>query len=225
MIPVRTALVEVEARARGLREWISRHQPGPPGAFYRAGGNSQLTNGLPLSSDDSVIDAGAYEGGWSDEILCRYGCRMFLFEPIPAFAARLRKKYGSNSRVEIFEAALGGEAGRAQISLQADGSSLYRASSAGGPMVDVVDIAAFLDERLPNGAACLKLNIEGGEYDVLERLLNDGWASKLRVILIQFHRIAADSEERRSRIQRRLAETHSVKFDFPFVWECWIRRP
>ena len=224
MIPVRTALVAVEAWANGLKEWISRHQPGAHGAFHRAGGSSQLTNGLPLSSDDIVIDAGAYEGGWSNEILWRYGSRVILFEPVPAFAADLRRKYGSNGRVEVLEAALGGESGRAQISLQADGSSLYGASSA-GPVVDVVDIAAFLDERLPNGAACLKLNIEGGEYDVLERLLDGGRTGKLRVILIQFHRIAADSEERRSRIQKLLSETHSLQFDYPFVWECWVRRP
>jgi len=217
-------LIGIEARAQRVRDWISRHQPGAHGDFHRAGGSSQLTNDLPLSSDDIAIDAGAYEGGWSDEILWRYGCRMCLFEPIPAFAAQLRKKYGSNSRVEIVEAALGGEAGRAQISLQADGSSLYRSSPAGGPVVDVVDVSAFLGERLPNGAACLKLNIEGGEYDVLDRLLKDRWASKLNVILIQFHKIAADSVERRSRIQELLSETHSLRFDYPFVWECWVRR-
>lgn len=226
MIPVRRALVRIEARARAIREWISHRQGGALGAFYRAGGNNQLVSRLPLSSVDVVIDAGAYEGGWADEILCRYGSQMFLFEPIPEFSSRLKDRYRNNDHVEVVNAALGAEAGRAEISLQADGSSIHARSGASSSIfVDVVDIAAFLKSRVPSGAGCLKLNIEGSEYDVLERILSEGLARAIKVILIQFHEIAADSAARRLRIQTALSETHALQFEYPFVWECWGRRP
>jgi FkbM family methyltransferase len=222
---VRRFLVAIEARAKSLYDWLCRQQSGALGAFHRSGGNEQLVDALPLSSTDTVIDAGAYEGQWTDEILCRYGCGAILVEPIPSFASRLRERYKANDRVELVQAALGNRSARASISVADDGSSIYRTASGSGVIeIDVLDVSAFLNEKLSGTCGCLKLNIEGSEYDVLERLLADGCAPKIKVFLIQFHDLVRDSATRREKIQRMLTQTHAAAFDYPFVWECWIRK-
>jgi hypothetical protein len=60
-------------------------------------------------------------------------------------------------------------------------------------MVDVSEVLRELRQhyKLPDeGGAigCLKLNIEGGEYEVLEALINRGEIGSFRCLLIQFHR-------------------------------------
>ena len=46
-----------------------------------------------LSSDDWIVDAGGFRGEWTDEMLCRYGAKVVIFEPNPPYAARLRDRY------------------------------------------------------------------------------------------------------------------------------------
>jgi FkbM family methyltransferase len=177
-----------------------------------------------LASGDLVVDAGGYRGEWCDQILCRYGCRAAVLEPVPAYADALRSRYKGNSRVEVFQAALGAEAGRLPIAVAGEGSSLFRVSSTGEHVeVEILDAVAFL-HRWPNEEiGCLKLNVEGAEYDILDRLLTVGVMARVRALLVQFHQVAGDSVERRASIQAALSRTHRCGFDYPFVWEYWAR--
>src|SRR5262249_51252950 len=71
----------------------------------------------------------------------------------------------------------------------------------------------------------MKINIEGGEYDLLENLIATGLISRIRDIQVQFHMDIPDAERRMHAIQSRLAGTHRLTFQYPFVWENWQRRP
>lgn len=206
------------------RTWRNMHRVGAIGDFYRGGGQKQLYENLPLKTDDLVVDGGGYQGGWTDEMLCLYGCRSIIFEPVPLFAEFLRKRYAYNGRVEVFEAALANRAGLSPIAFSQDGSSIFSAPS-GADMFDVclLDFCAFLQKRGIGELACLKLNIEGGEYDVMEQFISLDLLNMVRCLLVQFHRIEPESEARRELIQKSLRKTHQCRFDYPFVWECWIR--
>jgi FkbM family methyltransferase len=222
---VRRILAKIETEARFAHDWLSRRQRGAHGRFFRAGGNEQLVSALPLESLDIVVDAGAYEGKWVDEILCRYGCRAILFEPVAIFAAKLRERYKGNDRVELVEAALGSHSGRASMNVAGDGSSLLRNGRSGYEAeVDVRDVSSLLQENMTGGCGCLKLNIEGLEYEILEKIVADGLTTRIKILLVQFHGFIPGAQDRRARIQRAIAQTHSMIFDYPFVWECWIRR-
>jgi FkbM family methyltransferase len=183
-----------------------------------------LYENLPLKTDDLVIDGGGYHGNWTNEILCRYGCRSILFEPVPLFAESLRRRYASNSRVEVCEVALANRTGYARIAFAQNSSSIFLMPS-DAEMLDIalLDFCSFLRERGIRELACLKLNIEGGEYDVLEQLISLNLLSMIRCLLVQFHRIEPQSEARRDLIQQALRKTHQCRFDYPFVWECWVR--
>jgi hypothetical protein len=50
----------------------------------------------------------------------------------------------------------------------------------------------------------MSINIEGGEYDLLDHIIDNNLFSRIRCLQIQFHEIAEDSEVRRNYIHRRI---------------------
>ena len=68
----------------------------------------------------------------------------------------------------------------------------------------------------------IKINIEGGEYEVLESLIADNKLSMFKNLQIQFHDfIIENAKERMSKIQQELAKTHVLTYQYEFVWENW----
>ena len=68
------------------------------------------------------------------------------------------------------------------------------------------------------------MNIEGGEYECLARLIQTGAISRVEVLLVQFHRYGLESELSKAQIRINLEKTHSCIFEFPWVWERWDRK-
>lgn len=183
-----------------------------------------MVENFALSSADWIIDAGGFRGEWTDEMLCRYGAKVVIFEPNPPYAARLRDRYNANDRVEVIEAALSDQTGCMALSLCDEGSALMSSASASASArieVRLVDVHKFIDERFSNGLGCLKLNVEGAEFEILEKLLSVGKVDGIRFILVQFHKGPPNCIQRREQIQMLLSATHNKIFDFPFVWELW----
>lgn len=211
-------------QARQDRARLARK--GPIGDFYRAGGN-ELLHALPVTTDDVVIDAGGFEGDWAAAMLVRFGCRVELFEPIPAFAEACRRRFARNDRVAVHEAALGASARTARFAIDSVASSEHTGRRGGTIKARVVDVADVVDRvRASNGeVACLKLNIEGGEYEVLEQLAGCGALASCRSVLVQFHAQPEGWEERFRQAQAELGIVHRCAWRFPMVWELWERGP
>lgn len=208
----------LERALAGWRAFRRDRLPGALGAFHRERGVERLWEALPVRSDSLVLDAGGYRGDWTAEALVRFGCRSLIYEAVPQFAEELRRRFAGNQRVQIVSGALGGKSGELELFVQADGSSAFVQRGA-GVRVPLFDVA----EALREDVACVKLNIEGGEFDLLERILDAGLAARVGSFVIQFHEIDPQSAARRERIRAGLARTHRLVVDYPFVWERWDR--
>jgi hypothetical protein len=68
------------------------------------------------------------------------------------------------------------------------------------------------------------VNIEGGEYDLFDRLIDIGWLPRVRSVLVQFHEWHPQAYRRRRAIRRALRRSHDEAWNYPFVWELWRRR-
>ena len=86
------------------------------------------------------------------------------------------------------------------------------------------DAAEMFEELELDHIDLLELNIEGSEYEVLPRLVETGWISRIDTILVQFHEWLPRAHRRRRSIQRVLRETHTQLWDYPWVWEAWRRK-
>ena len=126
--------------------------------------------------------------------------------------------------VEVHAAALGRGVRRASFSRAATGSSEFIGEGEGRIELEVVDAANFVERLGDAHIACLKLNIEGGEYDVLEGLLDAGLADRFASFLVQFHRQPEGWEARYAEIESRLAATHERAWCYPMLWEKWVAK-
>lgn len=198
--------------------------PGPLGEFYRNGGKELLYD-LPVSTNELVIDAGGFEGDWTSKMLVQYGCRSEVFEPIPAYADNLQRLFRENAMVQVHAAALGGSTRITSFSVASDGSSEFLSKGGSSSIeVEVKDIHGYIESLRDKIIACLKLNIEGGEYEVLERLIELCQTWRFKSFLIQFHKQPEGWEERYIKITTRLRETHNLDWCYPMVWEKWVKR-
>ena len=67
----------------------------------------------------------------------------------------------------------------------------------------------------------MKINIEGAEYDLVEHLIDTKLVEIIRNIQVQFHDFVPNAESRMRKIQEKLRITHSISYQYRFVWENW----
>jgi FkbM family methyltransferase len=200
-------------------------QPGEIGNFWRHGGNKLLFEGLPVNTNAFVIDAGAFRGEWTNGMITRYGCKVIMFEPVPSLFTDIDIYYKNNLNINVINAALGSKNMILPISINEDSSSLFKQfDNNNSTNIEVLDIAKFLIENNLNEISCFKLNIEGGEYDVIERLIEANLIQNCKSILVQFHKQPSDYQSRYSNIEISLKKTHNLIWKFSFVWELWVRK-
>lgn len=197
---------------RRTREWLA----------LDADGSLRLDYALDASS--IVLDVGGYKGDWTAALLARNGCcNIHVFEPMPQFAEQIERRFAHNDSVQVHRFGLGRCDHEIILSAQHDASSAF---VEGGPAVcvEVRDAAEFIASAAPGHVEVMKVNIEGGEYELLEHLLDAGVISRIVNVQVQFHDFVEDAARRMTEIRRRLAETHDLTYHVDFVWENWKRR-
>ncbi len=188
-----------------------------------AQGDATLRLDYDLSDRSTVFDLGGYQGQWASDIHAMYGCQVYVFEPVPAFAGRIARRFRRNARIRVFDFGLAARSETVRLGLAQDATSSYRP---GAETVEarLVSISEFLRSEGVESIDLMKINIEGGEYDLLEHMLDEGLTARIANIQVQFHDFVPDAEARMRAIQRRLAASHAPTYQFPFVWENWRRR-
>ncbi len=174
-----------------------------------------------LEGRSIVFDLGGYEGQWASDIFAMYCCTIHVFEPVPSFARALRGRFARNSRIYIHDFGLASKDETVKLHVDGPGSTIYRANGAQVAEGKLIDVADFLSANSIDKIDLLKINIEGGEYDLLERLIAIKKISSIRNIQVQFHDFVPNAENRMRAIQRALAATHNVTYQYEFVWENW----
>ncbi len=187
------------------------------------GGDSNIRFSYPLTSSSVVIDLGGYDGQWASDLFSRYQSAIYVFEAIPEFADKISRRFVSNSKMEIFPCAIGRNSRTGQMSLDDVGSSLFRGKNK-GVTVRVEDAAELFNMCKISHCNLLKINIEGGEYEVLPRLLEAGLISKIDNLQIQFHDLRQESLAQMNAIQSELKKTHELSWQYKWVWENWKRK-
>lgn len=84
-----------------------------------------------------------------------------------------------------------------------------------------VDIAEYIKQEI---AVC-KINIEGGEYLLLDHIIETGCIEKIRNLQVQFHVIEGqDYKQYYELLAKRLSFTHELSWRYPYCWENWVRK-
>lgn len=186
-------------------------------------GDETLRVDYPLSRDSLVLDLGGYRGQWASDLYSRYRCRLEVFEPVPRFAERIADRFRDNEAIRVHSFGLAGKTRTEQIAVCEDGSSIFR-SAGQHQAISLVDIATWFEDHPLEQVDLMKVNIEGGEFELLERMLEANLMDRVSHFQIQFHDLAHDSADRMDAILAGLSRTHEPSYQYRFVWEGWKRR-
>mgnify|MGYP001826442852 CR=1 FL=1 len=213
-----------------LRSALELHYYRP--AFYRWLGaraaDEHLLHDAAIDGNSIVLDVGAYIGEWAQEMDERYRPVIHAFEPDPRNYKQLLKRSGKLRDLKTYDFGLGDRDETVKMSMEFLGSTAF-GDIQGQQGVDweeaqVRDIAAMWKELELDRVDLMKINIEGGEYPLLERMIDKGLLAQVDTYLIQFHEWHPGAYHRRWSIRRALRKTHTLEWDYHFVWEKWVRK-
>ena len=108
--------------------------------------------------------------------------------------------------------------------LSEESSSIFKPTHESSKIVTVKmkNILDYISENKIEKINLMKINIEGGEFELLNILIESQTIKIIENILVQFHSFVKNAERKRIKIQSRLNKTHSITFEYPFVWENWV---
>lgn len=190
---------------------------------WRSDSGESLRTRFPgLTPQSVVFDIGGFRGTWTDAIFEYYGCEVQIFEPHPRFAVELEAKYASIPQITVNAFALGRDDGGFLISDQGDASSALKQSGR-RLTARVVATRDFMAPFEPATIDLAKINIEGGEYELLPALHEAGQLGRFKLLQIQFHLFDKSHIAARDQIRETLSLTHQCDWSYDFIWEQWRR--
>ena len=186
--------------------------------FSQKGGDNTHLYSFNLNHDSLVFDVGSYDGEYYKKLHQKYNCNIHAFEPVPQFYKKCLQN--KPDKITLNNLALGNKDCTFNISSQDNSSSEFLIS---GDKIECqkIDFNSYLKKHNINKIDLLKLNIEGGEYELLSHIIYHNHLNKIDNILIQFHYLEGDAPAERQKIINRLKTTHEPIFNYPFVWEHW----
>lgn len=152
-----------------------------------------------IAAGDICIDCGANVGYISGKFAAR-GARTYSFEPDPWSFQNLEKNLASFSNASLFNKAVGAQAGEinfyrdrdflSEPDLHSLASSTFRRPDREQVCVsvEVIDILDFI-KNLKADVKILKMDVEGSEVAILDRLLAEDMMGKIDYVFVETHEL------------------------------------
>lgn len=190
--------------------------------WFRDRGDETLRLDYPLMGESVVFDVGGYLGDFAEAVYQRYGCKVYIFEPVPEFYEKCIARFSGNEKIVTLNYGLSSIDESLDIGLAADASS-FASPHATGAVQKVLlrSVARVIGELGLSRIDLMKINIEGGEFEVIPALVKSGDIKKIQYLQVQFHNFVTHAESRRAEIRTQLQKTHMQMWNYDFVWESW----
>jgi len=172
-----------------------------------------------LNAESVVWDVGGYIGEWASDIDRLYHSQVTVFEPVSLFQQKLTHRFHDSSNIQIQPYGLSNSNVTVKMSMDGMGSSQFKAheDDAWTQLRDIGDV--FRESNLEE-IDLIKINIEGGEYNLLLRMIELDLLKRFRKIMVQFHdqyHPKRRARKTRQRIIEEILKSHSPVFSYPFV--------
>lgn len=179
--------------------------------------SESLRYDYPLTKDSLVLDIGAWTGEFSRNLASLYGCRILAFEPVRDHFTQAVCNCQRFPTVCVINSAVCAGGSFTEIGVSNNSSGAWSPSEK-RESVSVVRLGNLL--KVVGEVDVAKLNLEGGEYDLLENALDWGLHKQVKNWQVQFHSNVPNWKERYEKIRERLVETHIQEWEgCEFTWE------
>lgn len=172
-----------------------------------------------ITEKSLVVEIGACTGDFTMKLFESFPCHIVAFEPIPELYDVVRSRIGVGER-RVAIANIGISATGHPVRLMVDGPATHLDQE--GDLFPAISVESLFRDF--KHVDLLVINIEGAEYDLLDRLLDLHLQSCVKNFQIQFHDYFPGADVRMARIQERLRETHELTYQYVFVFENWRRK-
>ena len=176
----------------------------------------------PLNSNSLVMDVGGFTGNWTNGIYLRYNCNIIVYEPVREYYSILKNRFINKNKIIAKNYGLGNVNKEILIEKRNVQSTTFISNK---NLAEEVNIKSIKNE-LSNYKKIdlMSINIEGGEYELMDAILEHNLTSKINNIQIQFHEWYPSYEKSHilsKEIRKRLSLSHKLTYSYPFVWENW----
>lgn len=190
--------------------------------WFKDNGDKTLRLEYPLTSDSLVFDVGGYHGDFAAAINRKYDCTVFIFEPVEQFFQLCCRRFQGNKKIVCFNYGLSDVDGQFDIVLAENSSSLASPLVRGKKAkIKIRSVVSCIHELEIKCIDLMKINIEGGEFELIPALIDSGEIQKISDLQVQFHNFISQASRRRMEIRNMLAATHRETWNYEFVWENW----
>lgn len=186
-----------------------------------------LVKSLDLAPGAVVMDVGGFYGDWTAAVRELFDVEVHVYEPMPDAIRRLESRFGADQQITIHAVALADKDGVETLSLLGPGSSMIRSNARPtekSVQIELQDTKKAFEHFGQSTVDFFKINIEGAEYQVLQRMIDCGLHLRCQRLMIQYHEFAPNAHRLRRELNQRLAKTHRSVWSYDFVWECWEKR-
>lgn len=188
--------------------------------WYLDNGEEKLRYNYPLDESSIVFDVGGYLGEFAEKITERYKSIVYFFEPVDEFFDSVEKKLKDCENIRFYKFGLGAETRTDSITFDGAASSAVKKSD-NSKEIKIVNVIDFMNENKIDKVDLIKINIEGMEYELLDKIISEGKIKCFGNIQVQFHNFKEGDSTKRDAIRAKLANTHYPTYEYPFVWENW----
>lgn len=178
-----------------------------------------------LHQKSLVIDAGAYHGNWSETIQKTYHCNIFAYEPVKEHFLILKERMKKYDKIRVFNYGIGKI--DQSIGVKIKGVQTSAINQVGNPdeIINIKSLAR-VQELKNKDIDLFHINIEGGEYELLDAIIESSIIKRIKILQVQFHEwypTIKSSKILRKKIHQNLLDTHRLVYSYDFVWEKWSR--
>lgn len=147
------------------------------------------------------IDLGCFDGdtvrqfyGWANLIDDPKEFYIYGFDPTPRYKKNWKSMESENSRLKFYQKAVSTYDGKVDYCLRPEnepyGSSTTKSKLDYGMgdiiEVDCIDFSDWI-KQFKNDYVIVKMDIEGAEYEVLEKMIQDGTDEIMDTLLVEWH--------------------------------------
>jgi FkbM family methyltransferase len=191
--------------------------------WFRDNGDYTHNINYELTENSVIMDLGGYTGVWAQQMIDKYNPNVYILEPVTSFYEGMVARFSTNNKVNLMNVGIGVEDKDGFIFMSGDGTS-SNLTSGESISVKFNTIDTILEKWGLNEVDLIQINIEGDEYPLLEHMLSTGSINKFKNVQIQFHLGIENDVARRDEIREGfIANGFKIKFDYPFVWESWMK--
>ena len=190
--------------------------------WFKDKGDETLRLDYPLTPESLIFDIGGYHGDFAAAVNERYGCKVYIFEPVPSFYQMCADRFQGNHKIVCFNYGLSSVDGWLNIGLAENASSFASPHAKGAVQrVQLRSVVECIRDLSIDRIDLMKVNIEGGEFDLVPTIIKSGDIKKVHHLQVQFHNFVDHAAERRVVIRTQLENTHAEMWNYDFVWESW----